>query len=160
MHSQIDVVTRLLEGYAARGVFRGSSGGEMRGGKTTFRIVWHYNQTFELVVDLKRQTVSMPQLLTGVPAGSQMYRELKAFIKSRHDPALPDHRRIDTARSEASAANRKGAVGLTMRSVDADYEYAARKLVHLVQEIFTSFLGDGNYFEYLVETFDLDPDHM
>ena len=39
-------------------------------------------------------------------------------------------------------------------------EYAVRKLVHLINEIYLTFLTDGKYFDYLVETFNLDPDRM
>ncbi len=35
---------------------------------------------------------------------------------------------------------------------------AHRQLIHLVHEIFMTFLLDGRYYEYMVETFDLDPD--
>ena len=38
-------------------------------------------------------------------------------------------------------------------------DYAANKLVSLVNEIYLDFLSSGLYFEWLIETFDLDPDN-
>src|SRR5262245_26675447 len=94
------VVTRLLEDYAARGVFRGFSAGEVREGQATFRILWHRNCVFELLFDLDRQELRCPQVLANVPADSAMYRELKEFIKSRHADELPEHRRIDRRQAQ------------------------------------------------------------
>ena len=50
-------------------------------------------------------------------------------------------------------------VSLVMEVIDGDCEYGARKLIHLTHEIFLTFLVDGHT-DYLVETFDLDPDRM
>lgn len=155
-----EIVRDVLQGYAGRGVFRGFSAGPVRGGKATFRMTWHYNRVFELVLDGRQQTLRFPQLLPDVPADSALYRELKEFIRGRHDAALPEHRRIDRQRAEAKPAVRQGVVSLAMKVHDGDYEYGTRKLIHLVHEIFLVFLANGNHLEYLVETFDLDPDHM
>jgi hypothetical protein len=85
-----------------------------------------------------------------------MYAKLKAFVRSRHDEDLPEHRRIDRSRARATCANRSGNVSVTLR-FKGDSEYAVRRFVDLVQEIYLSFLPD--YFEYQVEAFDLDPDY-
>jgi hypothetical protein len=159
-HSRSDVVRNVLQGYAGRGVFRGFSAGPVQGGKATFRMTWHYHRTFELVLDPRRHTLRFPRLLPDVTANSSLYRELKQFVHGRHDAALPEHRRIDRSRAEAKPAIRQGVVSLTMKDSDDDYEYATRKLIHLVQEIFLTFLANGSHLEYLVEAFDLDPDHM
>ena len=55
--------------------------------------------------------------------------------------------------------NRGGDVALTMTVLDADVDYAVNKLVALVNEIYLDFLSSGLYFDWLVETFELDPDH-
>jgi hypothetical protein len=89
-----------------------------------------------------------------------MYRELKGFIKARHAAELPDHRRIDSRKAHVVAYNRGGNVTLSLRVINGDDEYGARKLIHLVHEIFLTFLLDGRYYEYLVENFDLDPDRF
>jgi hypothetical protein len=156
----VQVVAEILESYARRGIFRGFSPGPVSRGKASFRIVWHYDRVFELIFDLHKKKMSFPLLLPGVRAGSPLYRELKRFIKSRHAEELPEHRRIDTSKAKVQAYNLNGNVSLTLNVMGHDYEYGVRKLVHLVHEIFMSFLRDGSYYEYLVETFDLSPEGM
>jgi hypothetical protein len=157
--SQIELVAETLEGYARRGVFKGFSRGPVGQGKARFRIAWHRDRIFELVFDSKRLALSFAAVLPNVPADSTIYRELKQFIKSRHSTDLPEHRRIDLVRAQVRAVNRGGNVSLTLQVLDGDCEYGTRRLVHLVHEVFLTFLVDG-HFEYMVETFDLDPDHM
>ncbi len=89
-----------------------------------------------------------------------MYRELQQFVESRHSESVPDHRRIDVVKCNIRGSNRAGNASLTATVLDRDYEYAVRKLINLVHEIYLDFLLDGRYYEYMVETFNLDPDHM
>lgn len=158
--SAVDVVAQVLAGYAERRVFHGFSRGSTAGGKVTFRISWHRGRVFELVFDAKTCALRLPDVLTDIPAGSQMFADLKGFIHSRQSDELPEHRRIDERKVGIRTYCRNGAILLVMKAKDGDSEYAVRKLVHLVNEIYLTFLADGNYFEYLVETFELDPDHM
>jgi hypothetical protein len=158
--SRLQLVAETLENYAQRGVFRGFSQGPVRHGKATFKMVWHRDQTFELLFDGPKNTLRFPVVLPNVPAQSAMYRELKQFIAAQHASELPEHRRIDRAQAQIQPSNRGGNVALTAQIVNGDCIYATRKLIHLVHEIFLNFLFDGKYFDYLVETFDLDPDHM
>ena len=64
----------------------------------------------------------------------------------------------DKARVRSS--NRGGDVSLTLTVEDRDYEYGARKFIHLVHEVYMVFLSDGRYYEYMVDKFDLDPDRI
>lgn len=157
---KIEIVAETLENYARRGVFRGFSRGPVRGGKGTFRMVWHYDRVFEFVYDVRRSTMRIPLVLPDVPAASPMYTALREFVKSRHSDELPDHRRIDSMKARVQASNRNGNVSLTITLSGDDYEYAARKLIHLVHELFLTFLQDGSYYEYMVETFGLNPEGM
>jgi hypothetical protein len=157
--SQIELVAETLEGYAQRGVFKGFSRGPAGHGKATFRIAWHRDRVFELIFDLKTCAMRFSTVLPNVPADSTMYRELKQFIKSRHSTDLPEHRRIDSDRAQVRSYNRAGNVSLVLRVKHGDCEYGTRKLIHLVHEIFLTFLVDG-HLDYMVETFDLDPDRM
>jgi len=86
-----------------------------------------------------------------------MYRQLREFLKACQDGDRPAHRRIDALKAKVACTNRGGNVGLTMAIADGDYEYATRKFIHLIQEIYLVFLAE--HFEYQVEAFDLDPDH-
>ncbi|HLG12955.1 MAG TPA: hypothetical protein VJH03_00305 [Blastocatellia bacterium] len=154
-------MAETLEGYARRGVFRGyGRDPAIRDGKCSFKLLWHYDREFELVFDARRNTLRFPLVLPNVPSDASMYRDLKRFIEERHSSELPEHRRIDRRKAVATPTNRRGNVSLTMRLRGGDDEYGARKLIHLVQEIFLVFLQDGSYYEYMVESFDLDPDRF
>jgi hypothetical protein len=158
--SQIDLVAAVLAGYAERRVFRGFSRGPVSSGKARFQFAWHRGRVFELEFDSSKNTLRLPGLLTDVPADLAMDEDLKVFIRSRQSDELPEHRRIDPQKFQIRTHNRDGSILLVLRIKDGDGEYAVRKLVHLVNEIYLTFLADGKYFDYLVETFDLDPDRM
>ena len=158
--SQIDTVAAVLAGYAGRRVFHGFSRGPTSGGKANFLIAWHRGRVFQLAFDAHAGTLSLRELLTGIPADSTMYEDLKAFIRSRQSENLPGHRRLDARKIQIRTYNRSGNIFLVVKVKDGDSEYAVRKLVHLINEIYLTFLADGNYFDYLVETFNLDPDRM
>ena len=155
-----EIVRKMLEHYARRGVFRGFSPGPVRAGKARFKLVWHRDRVFELVLDTKKSTIRFPLLLPNVARHSLLDKELRKFVKSRQVDDLPDHRRIDRKKAEARLHNRAGDVSLSLKLIGDDYEYGTRKLVHLVHEIFLDFLHDGRYFEYMIENFDFDPDRL
>lgn len=156
----VDAVTRALESYAERGVFRGFSKSRARNGKATFRMLWHRDRFFDVILDLRRGTIRIPIVLPAVPAKSPMYREFKKYVIGRQAESLPDHRRIDPRKVTVKYRNTGGEIALTFAPLDGDYEYTARKLIHLIHEIYLDFLQDGPYHEYMVEHLGLDPDAM
>jgi len=149
----------LLEHYAGRGVFRGFGRQAQRGRSAEFRLRWHRDQVFQWVWNESKQTLRIGCVLPAVPANSPMYRQFKAWLAVRQDPALPVHRRCDRGKVALRTYNRGGDVALTMTVLDGDLDYAVNKLVSLVNEIYLDFLSSGLYFDWLVETFELDPDH-
>ncbi|QQS47451.1 MAG: hypothetical protein IPM66_01970 [Acidobacteriota bacterium] len=153
-----EAVAAVLENYARRGIFRGFSRGTVRSGKASFRMVWHHDQVFDLVLDLRKARLRIPLLLPDVP--SRMYADLREFVRSRQSDELPEHRRIDPERAAVRLHNRSGSVSITMTAPDGSLEYATRKLIHLVHEIFLTFLQEGIYFEYAVDKFGLNPEGM
>lgn len=155
---RVDAVAEMLEGYAQRGVFRGFSREPARGEKTTFRMLWHRDRIFELAFDGQKNSLRFPLLLPNVSA--EMFQRLRVFLEERLSDDLPEHRRLDRRKVELKAQNRKSNVSLTLTVKDHDVEYGARKLIHLVHEIFLTFLMDGRNYDYMVENFDLDPDAM
>jgi hypothetical protein len=154
------LVASILENYATRAVFRGFSQGPVSNGRTTFKMLWHRDRFFELVLDVPRKTLRFPAVLPEVPAGSTMYREFREFVESRQSHALPEHRRIDKEKADVRCGNQGGDVSVTLTTRDGDFEYGVRKLINLVHETYLVFLFDGRYHDYLVETFNLDPDRM
>jgi hypothetical protein len=156
--SRIASVAAALENYARRGLFRGFSQ-KLEHERATFKLLWHRDRVFDFIFDVSKNTMSLPVVLPNVPANSEIYENLKRFVQAQHAPSLPEHRRIDSRKARVTTHNRKGNVSLTLTVKKGEDEYGARKLIHLVHEIFLTFLSDGRYFDYMVENFDLDPDH-
>lgn len=148
----------VLENYAARGVFRGFSRGRASKTRATFKMLWHRGQTFEVILDTRRKTLRIPVVLPQVSA--QMSAGLRQFVATRRSARLPAHRRIDAKKAAVSCARRGGNASVTIEVRDGDWEYGVRKLIGLVHEVYMVFLYDGPYYDYMVETFDLDPDRM
>ncbi|MBZ5611827.1 MAG: hypothetical protein LAP38_26500 [Acidobacteriia bacterium] len=138
-------------------MFRGFSPGPVKNGRAAFKILWHRDRLFDLIVDTRNRRMSFPLLLPAFDAS--MTRELNAFIATRQSKDVPEHRRIDPKKATVRASNRGGNAGLTLALKGGDYEYGIRKLIHLVHEIFLTFLAEGRYYQYQVDTFELDPDH-
>jgi hypothetical protein len=153
------LVAGILENYANRGTFKGFSRGPVRAGTAKFKILWHRDRFFDLILDTKKKTLRFPVVLPEVPAASPMYREFKQFVASRHSASLPAHRRIDPKKAVVKPSNRSGNVALTSAVKNSDYEYATRKLIHLVHEIYLVFLQEAHY-DYMIKAFNLDPDHL
>ena len=76
-----ELVGGILENYAARALFRGFSHGPARGGRAIFRMLWHRDRLFELILDVPRKTLRFPVVLPEVPADSSMYREFREFVE-------------------------------------------------------------------------------
>ncbi len=151
-------MTGILEGYAEKAVFRGFSAHPKRGGQAVYKMIWHHDRPFELSLDVAKKTLCFPEVLPGVPARSPMYRDLQAFLKARQSAELPEHRRVNPAKARLACGNQRGTVSIALTVKDGDFEYATRKIIHMVHEIFLIFLVDGPYFEYMVEHLGLDPD--
>jgi hypothetical protein len=149
----------ILREYAARGVFKGFSVSAETSAGADYRILWHRDQLFELRYEPRRSSLRIACVLPGVDSGSRMYREFRAWLKQRSVEELPEHRRCDPGRVRLKPYNRGGSVALTLHSLDGDMDYAVRRLVALVHELYLEFLTCGRYHEWLMETFDLDPDN-
>jgi hypothetical protein len=154
----VELVTGILERYAEKAVFRGFSAHPQRGGHAGYKMIWHHDRPFELSLDVPKKTLHFPQVLPGVPARSPMYRELLAFLKERQSPEMLEHRRVNPLKARLAASNTRGMVSITLTVKDGDFDYATRKIIHIVHELFMIFLVDGPYFEYMVEHLGLDED--
>ena len=154
--SSVDTVADVLEGYASRGVYRGFSREPVGKGKAVFKILWHRDRSLELILEAHSHTIRLPMLLPD--ADASMCRELGRFLRLRHSPKLPEHRRVDLRKACIRCSHRRGGIAVSLTVKDRDYEYGTRKLSHVVNEIFMVFLSDGRYRDYVVKTFHLEPD--
>ncbi len=80
-----------------------------------------------------------------------MIGRFKKFLKGRSSPSQVSHRQIDPRRTAVTSVNRGGRVR------HADYEYGMRRVVNLVQDAFMDFLSSALYFDYMVESFNVNP---
>ena len=145
----LDVVRAALQAYADRGVFRGFS--EIKNGH--FKFVWLLHHQMELSVDTTKGALRFKQLLPKVSAKSDLYADLKSFIQERHDHELPEHRRIDRKRAEASCTNRGGFVSISLKVKNNQYAYGVNRIVNLAHELFLHLRE--RHPDYLVENFDV-----
>lgn len=144
----------VLSEYAERGVFRSFSEVAGRAGKTEFRFYWLFNLPFQLAFDESRGELVFRKLLPGIAAGSQIEKELKAFLDELSSEDRVPHRRLDLKKTTLRYANQRGTVALKFRVLDGDCEYGTRRAVNLVNEVFLSFLN-VRFPEYMIEKFKL-----
>jgi hypothetical protein len=148
----------LLEHYATRGSFRSFSQVPSRGRTAQFQFLWFRDVTFRVTFDPATRTLTFVDCLPGIPARSEMDRRLRAFVVSRGQRSVPEHRRVDLKRVGVSVANRKGAISLAFVLKAQEIEYGTKKAVHLVHEILMDFLNDSLYIEYQIEHFNFNPE--
>jgi hypothetical protein len=148
----VDIVNEQLTTYAQRGVFRSFSQTRAASTQGEFHFYWLWDLPFHLSFDGKRKALSFKNLLPGIPARSELNIKLKAFIKSRCSSDQPEHRRLDPKRVSVRYTNLRGNVSIAFLVLEGDYEYAIKKALNLVNEIFVGFLNV--YFpEYMAEHF-------
>jgi hypothetical protein len=142
------VVDRTLRGYADRGVLRGFGPGAARPGEFSF--VWHGSRPLRLVCDAHGLTLR--DYLPNVPARSEIYRELRQFLKQCTAAEVPAHRRIDPARNTLRCTNRGGRVSLGLAVRDGDFDHATRALLKLAHEVWLYLHSE--WADYMWENFD------
>lgn len=151
-------VDETLELYANKGVFRSFSSILRSNKSVTYRMKWHKERFYDLIHDLEKRSLRCPVVLPQAPRA--MYEEFKKFVASRQSTEMLAHRRIDPKRVRISCSLKKGDISLLFVSKDRDLEYATQKLINLMHEVFMIFLRDGLYYEYMIETFDIDRDQL
>ncbi len=143
------VVRERLLAYATRGVLREFEERALRGGKTEFRFTWLLDRRFNLVFDPVAATLTLKDLLPGVPAKSRVEEAVLRFIAGRADKKLPAHRRVDPVKAVVSAQNRRSALSVSMAVKRSQYAYAVPKLLNFCNELFGHL--DMYHVQYLWE---------
>ena len=93
----------------------------------------------------------------GLPNGDKALKpkvigRFKIFLKTRSSPSLVSHRQLDPRRTAVTFGQpRRPCVR------HADYEYGMRRVVNLVQDVM-DFLNSALYFDYMVESLNVNPD--
>jgi hypothetical protein len=145
-------VARALQRYADRGVFRGFSSRRGRRG-LEFRFTWLMRQPMTLVYDPRAASLTFPNLLPRVGSTALLRRDLYELIDALRTRAVPAHKRIDGRRARISRSARGGNFSLTLVVRGRHHEYAVRKGLNLVNDLFV--LLHSSYPDYLAEQFGL-----
>ncbi len=148
------MVRSELERYAERGVFGSFSETPASNGSADFRFNWLWKLPFHLSFDSGREAITFKKLLPDVAPGSGLDADIKAFLKDCSSLERPEHRRIDRKQLTVRYSNRRGSVSLTFQITGGDYEYAVKRAIALVNELFVGFLN-MRYPEYMVKAFRL-----
>jgi hypothetical protein len=99
--------------------------------------------------DPRRRTLTFPALFPGVDRATA--GPLKSLVASRTDRDQPDHKRLDARRARLTGALRKGDFSLSIEIRGANHEYAVKKALNVINELFLSL--HEQHPEYLVERF-------
>jgi hypothetical protein len=158
-HEQpVALVASILEDYASRGVFSGFRQGVRQARKADFTVQWHFRQILSIRLDTTKSTLTLPNVIPHASAAPNIRRELSAFLRHCAAPERPSHRRIDPEKSSVTCYAKNDSLSVRVTVRDGDYEYATRKLVHLVNEIFLDFLREAQYVEYMVAHMNMNPE--
>jgi hypothetical protein len=146
-------VTRALQAYADRGVFRGFHAEPVRGGGVSCRFSWLMRRPMHVAFDARRGVLAFSNLFPSIGTHPDIAAALAAAVRERHTRAVPEHKRIDARRARVSTAQRGGSMTLTVSVRGTNHEYAVRGALNLVNELF--LLLQESYPDYLVEHFGL-----
>ena len=152
-NSSVTAVREGLKAYTDRGVFRSFNEVKSSSVRYGFEFLWLNDRPMAVKLDISSGTISFRNLLHNIPTKSAMYAELKSFVKARHDPELPEHRRVDPKQAEVTLSNRGGNVTVALKVKKNRYAYGVKKLVNVVHELFLHL--HSAYPDYLYENFDV-----
>jgi hypothetical protein len=150
-------IRQMLDNYAERGLFREVTANAVDGNRSAFQFRWHYGRRFDLLVDHDAPAVAFVGMFPDVLPDSPLFRDVSAFIMGLADSRLAPHRRVDPARVRLTCESRDGDLTIFAASIDGNIDYATRKLIQAVNEVFFDFLPDSAHYHYQVEKLGLDP---
>jgi len=148
-----EVVTRSLQRYADRGVFRALSSEPGRGGRVEFRLTWLTRESLTVTYEPRTGALTFRGLLPGVSAKSAPFADVTALIEGRRSRAIPEHKRVDGRRVRLSWSTRNGDMSLTVHVRGPHHEYGVQRGLNLVNDLFV--LLHAGYPDYLAEHFGL-----
>jgi hypothetical protein len=149
MPAAADSTTASLQAYADRGVFRGFRATPGPRGRVEYQFLWLTRKPMAAAFDHRRRVLTFPALFPGVDRATAA--ALKAMVASRSDRDQPEHKRLDARRARLTGAVRNGAFSLTIEIRGANHDYAVKKALNLINELFLA-LHEAHP-EYLVERF-------
>jgi hypothetical protein len=152
---EIKAVCAALHAETERGVVRSFQEGKLRVGRMNIDVSWQDGRTSRLRIDIEAATLTFAALLTGVSAGSPLYKEMKTLLRAAQSYDRAHERggdlqrfRIDPTKAMVRMTEQAGKLSLGVIVTSGEYEYCTRRLVHLAREAFSVLperkpLGDG-----------------
>ncbi len=157
-----EAVTRTLQSYADRGVFRGfhvdaprqtprRAAGSDRDRHTSYRFSWLMRPPMRVTFDEPRNVIAFKRLFPALTLRDDIGRALAARVRERQERGMPAHLRIDGRRARVTLTGRRGALTLAVHVRGAQHEYAVRSALNLVNALF--LLLQETFPDYLIEHF-------
>jgi hypothetical protein len=151
VHQSGDTITRTLQQYADRGVFRGFSVTACKRGGCEYRFTWLTQRPTTIEYEPAARALMFRRLFPAVRSRPAMAAALHALVANRASRDLPTHKRLDKRKAILASSVRKGDWSLKVTVRGHHNEYATRFALNLVNELF--LLLHENFPDYLIEHF-------
>jgi hypothetical protein len=134
---EIKAVCAALHADMEGGALRSFQEGKLRVGRMKIDICWLDGRTSRLRIDTEAATLTFPALLTGVSAGSPVYKEMKTLLRAAQGLGGElCHLRIDPSKAMLRMTEQGGKLSLAIIVTSGEYEYCMRRLVGLARDAF------------------------
>lgn len=134
-------------------MFRGFRATPGPRGRIEYQFTWLLRRPMRAVFDPRRSVLTFTALFPGAGASKEMSHGLRSLVGSRAKKDQPAHKRIDARRARVSSAIRKGDLSLAIEIRGENHDYAVRRVLNLINELFLSLHDE--YPDYLIERFGL-----
>lgn len=147
----------VIDEMVARGVFRAAPVKSDASTVLAWRIKWFSGHQMRLAVT--EHEVRVDEVLPPLAAQSQLYRDLRVWLKAQQSVDLPAHRRIDPTRIALNVKNSAGQIRLSLSSRSESSAKLAKSMVQLIHALYLDFLNGPGRLEWVTDAFGLDPDN-
>lgn len=147
-----------MKHYVVKRVFTSMPKKEIKKNNITYYIKWHMNRIFTLKIDTQIKKITMGPILPNVNKNSKMDKDFRKFIWSFIGSSAENHKRLSLTKKGVRIVNHNGNLSFSVVCDDDNYCNLLEKIIAITHQVYTLFLRNGGYDEYLVDTFDIDLD--
>jgi hypothetical protein len=151
VHHSGDTITRTLQQYADRGVFRGFSVTPRKRGGSEYRFTWLTQRPTTIEYDPAVRALTFRRLFPAVRSRPAIAGALHELVAHRASRDLPPHKRLDKRKAILASSVRNGDWTLKVTVRGRNDEYATRFTLNVVNELF--LLLHESFPDYLIEHF-------
>ena len=142
-------VRDVLLAQVERAALVAFSAGKLRHGRMFFTVQRSAARGYRLLLDVDASSLIVVGLLPGVGEQTSSCRDLRNFIKSCSVPRAASTLRLDRQQGEVRVIVDGKGVAIAMQVKNAEYEYCARYLVELAEEITKAILPPDRHYPFL-----------